>query len=373
MDSQGIAPAAEGPPAPQTLDAGVRQTRLALLLALAYLLFATFSPFFSPLIWSAALSYGLYPLYGRLVRATGQRRSLSAVIMSLGVTIGLILPLAYMSILIGKEVARTYIAVVALVEQGPGLLEQWRGHPWISAVIEQILEFQRVTGTDLRTILVENLAELGRALVEQLTHVARNILSGLTEFGIILLCTFYFFRDGETMAEWITLLLPFVDARKRLLIKRFDEVVKAAVLGNTAVAALEGIVGGIAFALVGLPTPLLWGAAMAVLAYLPLVGAAMVWGPVALYLFFQGRYGAAMVLVVAGMLIALIDYVVRTIVVGEASKLHTLLAFFAMLGGIQFFGLVGIVAGPLVVAIGVALLESYRAERIELVVAPKDL
>lgn len=293
--------------------------------------------------------------------------------MSLGVTIGLILPLAYMSILIGKEVARTYIAVVALVEQGPGLLEQWRGHPWISAVIEQILEFQRVTGTDLRTILVENLAELGRALVEQLTHVARNILSGLTEFGIILLCTFYFFRDGETMAEWITLLLPFVDARKRLLIKRFDEVVKAAVLGNTAVAALEGIVGGIAFALVGLPTPLLWGAAMAVLAYLPLVGAAMVWGPVALYLFFQGRYGAAMVLVVAGMLIALIDYVVRTIVVGEASKLHTLLAFFAMLGGIQFFGLVGIVAGPLVVAIGVALLESYRAERIELVVAPKDL
>jgi len=80
-------------------------------------------------------------------------------------------------------------------------------------------------------------------------------------------------------------------------------------------------------------------------------------------IFVQGRYAAAATLCLAGVVIAVLDYVVRTIVVGEASKLHTLLTFFAVLGGIRFFGLVGIVAGPLVVAVSVALLESYRLER----------
>lgn len=122
----------------------------------------------------------------------------------------------------------------------------------------------------------------------------------------------------------------------------------------------------------GLPAVPLWGAAIAVLAYLPLVGAAIVWGSVTLYLLVQGRYGSASVLCVAGALIAVLDYVVRTIVVGEASKLHTLVTFFAVLGGIQFFGLVGVIAGPLVVAICVALLESYRAERSGPVISPDE-
>jgi len=112
---------------------------------------------------------------------------------------------------------------------------------------------------------------------------------------------------------------------------------------------------------------------MAVLAYLPLVGAAIVWGPAALYLLVKGSYFLATVLCIAGVVIAVLDYVVRTIVVGETSKLHTLLTFFAVLGGIQFFGIVGIIAGPLVVAVSIALLESYRIEQADLVVSNTDL
>jgi len=129
------------------------------------------------------------------------------------------------------------------------------------------------------------------------------------------------------------------------------------------VAALEGIVGGFAFWFAGMPVPLLWGAVMGILAYLPLVGAGIVWLPVALYSFIQGDVAAGVILCVSGVIIAVLDYVVRTIVVGEASKLHTMLTFFAVLGGIQFFGLVGIVAGPLVVAVSFALLDSYRTQR----------
>lgn len=358
---------------PQSPEPGVRLIRLALMVGLGYLLFATFRPFFSALTWAAVLSYWLYPLYSRLSRATGDRKSLSAAVLSLGVTVGLILPLAYVFLLIGKQLASTYLSVVGSLQQGPGLLEQWRGYPWVSVLVGQLQEFERMTGTDLRSVLLGNVSDFGSALVEQLTQVAGNVLAGLTELSIILLSMFFFFRDGEGVVEWVKELLPLAEDRQRLLVRRFDDVVKGAVLGNTLVAGLEGIVGGIAFWMVGLPAALLWGAAMAVLAYLPLVGAAIVWGPAALYLFFNGNYVSAMILCIAGVCIAILDYVVRTIVVGGASKLHTLLTFFGVLGGIQFFGLVGIVAGPLVVAISLALLEHYRAEQAALIIGSGDL
>ena len=220
-----------------------------------------------------------------------------------------------------------------------------------------------MTGTDLRAVLVDNLAQLGSALVEQLTQVAKNVLVALSELGIILLCTFYFFRDGKGMVDWLTDVSPLDEAYQQLIVRRFGEVMKGAVLGNTLVAALEGIVGGFAFWFAGMPVPLLWGAVMGILAYLPLVGAGIVWLPAAVYLFIQGDYAAGGILCVSGFVIAVLDYVVRTLVVGEASKLNTLLTFFAVLGGIQLFGLVGIVAGPLVVAVSFALLDSYRLER----------
>ena len=358
---------------PRTLESGIRLARLALLVGLGYLLFATFQPFFSALIWSAVLSYGLHPLYRKLVRTTGNRTSLSAVVMSLAVTVGFILPLAYISLLIGKELATTYLTVVASLQQGPGLLEQWRGYPWVSVLVAQLQEVERMTGTDLRSVLVGNVADLGSALVEKLTSVAGNVLAGLIEFATILLSMFYFFRDGEGVVDWMKELLPLAEERQLLVVRRFDEVVKGAILGNTLMAAIEGIVGGVAFWMVGLPAALLWGAAMAILAYLPLVGAALIWGPVAIYLFIQAQYVPATLLCVAGLVIAVLDYLVRTIVVGGASKLHTLLTFFGVLGGIQFFGLVGIVAGPLVVAVSLALLESYRAERAALVIGNSNL
>ncbi|MDH5668910.1 MAG: AI-2E family transporter [Nitrospira sp.] len=347
----------------KTLDATSRFMTVVFLAGLGYLLFSTFQPYLSALVWSAVLSYGLYPQYCKIVELTGQRRSLSAFIMSLGVTVGFLLPLAYLSFLIGKELASTYLMVVSLLENRPSFLDQWLAHPWVSGLVEQMQEFQRMTGTDPRTVLVDNLAELGGRLVQQLTHVAGNILFGLIELGIVLLSTFYFFRDGANLIEWVKDLLPLERNHQQMLFLRFHEVVRGAVFGNTLIAAFEGILGGLAFWFVGLPSPLLWGAVMGVLAYLPFVGAGIIWMPAALILFLKGDYTSGVVLCVAGTVIAILDYVVRTLVVGGASKLHTLLTFFAVLGGIRFFGLVGIVAGPLVVAVSFALLDSYRAQR----------
>lgn len=231
-------------------EPGIQLTRLALLIGLGYLLLATFQPFFSALIWSAVLSYGLYPLFRRLVHATGGRRTLSATVMSIGVTVGLILPLAYVFFLIGKELAATYLSVTTALQDGPGLLEQWRGHPWVSGLVTQLQEFLRLIGTDIRSEIVDNLADLGGTLVEKMTLVAGNVLAGLVEVSVILLSTFYFFRDGGQVIDWMKGLLPLREEQQRLVVQRFHEVVKGAVIGNTLIAILEGVVGALAFWLV---------------------------------------------------------------------------------------------------------------------------
>ncbi|HSA85887.1 MAG TPA: AI-2E family transporter [Nitrospira sp.] len=348
----------------ETRDQSGRVIRMVLAFGILALGIALFTPFVSPLLWAGVLSYALYPLYIRLVRATGGRRTLSALVMCLILTIGVIAPLVYMSLLIAEDVTEAYRFVIASVGQGDQpLLESWRRYPLLATLAEAIHNVERVTGTDLRMSIAENLAELGKMLVGQVTRVVTHALYALVQLGMILLCAFYLFRDGDALIEWLRAHVPIAPERQLILGRRFDEVVKGAVYGNTVIALLEGTIGGLAFWLVGLPSAVLWGAVMAILAYLPLFGAGLVWGPAAGYLFWQGSYLKGAVLVVAGVVIAVMDYLVRTIVVGGRSHLHTLLVFFSVLGGLTVFGLVGIVAGPLVVAVGITLIESYRTER----------
>lgn len=338
-----------------------RVVRLALVGSILGLGLAVFSPFVSPLLWAGVLCYALYPLYAKLVRATGERRALSALAMCLILTVGVIAPLVYLSLLIAEDLTDAYRTLIATLRGGDEpLLQSWRRYPLLAALAEALQNLERLTGTDLRTSIAENLAELGKVLVGQVTRIVTNALYALVQLGMILLCAFYFFRDGDAMIGWLRAHLPIVPERQELLVRRFDEVVKGAVYGNTVIALTEGLIGGVGFWLVGLPSAVLWGAVMALLAYLPLVGAGLIWMPAAFYLFWQGSYLKMAVLIGVGALMAVIDYLVRTIVVGGRSHLHTLLVFFSVLGGLQLFGLVGIVAGPLVVAMGITLVESYR-------------
>ena len=344
-------------------DQAARLARLALAVGVGYLLFQTFSPFFTSIAWAAVLSYALHPVYRRLVRVTRGYKIISALLMCSVVTVVIILPLLYLSALIGEELARTYKAAMALVSQG-GLLENIRReYPVVGAMVERLQEYERLTGTSLRAALTDNLQDMGKWLFEEATFVVTHALLGLFQTAIMLVCTFYFFLDGERVVRWIENALPLTHQQQRIVFQRFDEVVRASVEGSTIVAILEGLIGGLAFWIAGLSTPVLWGVIMGVLAYVPAAGASLVWVPGALYLWFIGAYGKMAIVCVAGGIIALLDHVLRTILVGNRSKLHPMLVFFSVLGGIRVFGILGIVAGPLIVAIGRAMLDIYRLEK----------
>jgi predicted PurR-regulated permease PerM len=324
---------------------------------------ALLSPFLSPLLWAAVLCYALNPAYSWLVRVSGGRRALSALAMCVVLTVGIIAPLTYVALVVAQDVTTTYRSlVVSLREGNQPWFDERREYPLLAAPVEALANLERLTGTDLRASLVENLTDLGKLLVEQVTRIITHALHALVQLAMMLLCAFYFFRDGDALIDWLASTTVIEPERRRVLARRFDEVVKGAVYGSTVIALLEGLVGGMAFWLIGLPAPVLWGAIMAILAYLPLVGAGLVWIPAAGYLMWKGAYGKALILVGFGVVIAVMDYLIRNILVGGRSNLHTLLVFFLVLGGLQLFGLVGIVAGPLVVAMGITVIDMWKAE-----------
>lgn len=348
-------------------ESTVRLIRLGFLIALGALFLAIFRPFFSIMAWAAILCYALYPLYRLLLRATGRRQTVSALLMCLVLMIGLILPLVSVSFLIGEETARTYTAIANRIEQGatwedflPG---RWRDHPLISLTVERLKELERRTGTDLRSLMADNLTEMGKGLVEQLGNLATNVLIGGLKLLFIALCSFFFFRDGAALLAWVQDILPFSHERQHVALRRFDEVVTGSIYGNALVALLIGSVGGLAFFTVGFHSPFLWGAVIGMLAYLPIPGVSLVWLPGALYLFFEAAYLKTAILCGAGAAIIFLDYAVRNLLVAKRVQLHPLLVILSVLGGIKLFGLLGLVAGPLTVAMGRTVLDMYRLEQ----------
>lgn len=347
----------------QTRDRTALVVHVALTIGILTLSVAVLSPFVSPLLWAGVLCYALNPAYVWLVTACGGRRTLCALIMCLILTAGIIAPVVYLSLVVAEDVTKTYQAlVVSLYEEDRLLFEGWWEHPLLAVPAEALQNLERLTGTNLRASLAESLTNLGRVLVEQLTKALSHTLYALVQVVMTLLCAFYFFRDGHLLIEWLRSTVAIGPERRQLLATRFDDVIKGTVYGNTVIAVLEGLVGGIAFWLVGLPSAVLWGVTMAILAYLPLVGAGLVWIPAAGYLAWKGAYGKVLVVVGFGVVIAVLDYLIRNILIGGRSNLHTLLVFLSVLGGLQLFGLVGIVAGPLVVAVGITLVDIWRTE-----------
>jgi len=179
---------------------------------------------------------------------------------------------------------------------------------------------------------------------------------------VVLFSLFFILLDGAVFARWAWAMVP-LDARYREIVSRtFLEIVKSAVLGSGLVAIVQGILGGLAFWIVGLPG-VLWGFVMAFTSLVPVVGTAIVWAPAGLMLLLQGQAGAgAFILIWGAVVISSADNVVRVLAVRGPVHLHPLLLFFSILGGIKISGLLGVVYGPLVLAMLQTLFGFFREE-----------
>ncbi len=331
---------------------------LAVLTGVAlYLSWRIAQPFAIVILWSVVLALMFAPLHRKLLVRTG-RPNLSAAVTLFVAVVCVLLPLGVLSIAVAAEVGD-------LVDQAPERWNAWAGDRVLQKDLARWREdleqrFPFVARIDSARIK-ESLTQLGESMVKHSVGVVGAALQAVVGFVIIVFSLFFLLRDADKFERVLRSLLPLSPRQSDLLIGRTVEVIHASVLGVVAIAALQGALGGILFATLGLPSPILWGVVMAFFAMIPMVGAGIVWLPAALFLLVTGHVTKGIVLLAVGMLvISTIDNFLRPRLVGGRTGLHELVVFFSVLGGLKLIGTVGLFVGPAIFAISWSLLDLFR-------------
>ncbi|QGZ38158.1 putative PurR-regulated permease PerM [Pseudoduganella flava] len=331
------------------------QTSFLLLLGLVTLAFLwILVPFAGAVFWGVVLAIVFAPLYYRLQNACGNRPNLAAFAALLLIVLMVILPLT----MIAASLVQQAAAVYAMIESGQIDFSRIfqrviNGLPaWALTVLD------RLDLTNLATLqerVTAAAAQISQATARYALNAGRNALDFLVSITVMLYLLFFLFRDGRTVASRIRRAVPLSETYKQPLFDKFTTVIRATVKGNVLVAMAQGALGGMIFWLLGVPGPLLWGVVMAFLSLLPAVGAAIIWGPVALYFLLTGSIWQGVVLLLFGVLvIGLVDNLLRPVLVGKDTKLPDYIVLLSTIGGMALFGLNGFVIGPVIAALFIA-------------------
>ncbi|MBU2497726.1 MAG: AI-2E family transporter, partial [Proteobacteria bacterium] len=188
-------------------------------------------------------------------------------------------------------------------------------------------------------------------------------LSFLVHFFLMMLTIYYVFRDGDRLKSYITGLLPFPVRQQNLMVNKFREMARAIIFGNGINGIIQGILGGIGFFAFGLGSPFLWGTVIGFMAFLPIIGASVVFVPATVILLINGKQGIAVVYLIYNVCYSsIMEYFVKPRLIGKGMKMNPLLVFIGIIGGMKLFGILGIIYGPLIITIFLTLAEIYRLE-----------
>jgi predicted PurR-regulated permease PerM len=211
-----------------------------------------------------------------------------------------------------------------------------------------------------------NVREQTKAFVGDLVGRLSGLVSGsfwaIAQLLMTLFFLFYFFRDGEASLTAVRSLVPLTNWETNIVFARIDETLRATLRGTILVSVVQGVLGGLMFWALLLPAPLLWGTVMGFCAMVPMLGTFVVWAPVSLFLLFEGSWIRGVILAAWGAgVVSMIDNLLYPVLVGQELRLHTMLVFVSLVGGIAFFGASGLILGPLTFAVTLSLVEIWRA------------
>jgi len=329
-------------------------TLSVLVLLLGYATYLIFRPFFVPIGWAIVFAIVLYPAHNFFLKFVklGTLSAVAILVLILIVTLG---PLSYVSYQLAVELQN--ISFEHATEEIVGIFN----HPLIQPLVERLLSLFSITAEQFRLSVVANLTRLGKNLLGLAGGRISDIITGAFDFVLMAFTLFFLLKDGPKFLEKLRDYMPFPEHEKNQLAKQIKDVVVSTIYGGVVVALAQGLIGVIAFAVVGIHAPVLWGMAMSITSFIPLVGCALVWVPATLYLFAKGLATQALILAAIGIFaISAVDNVLRPIIIRGRVSMPLLLVFLSVFGGIQVFGLLGLVLGPLVVAVFVSVVGIFR-------------
>jgi len=222
-------------------------------------------------------------------------------------------------------------------------------------------------GVDASEPLRQAAEKTATFLGERLAGLLKNLVSFFVDLFILIFGLFFMFRDGPSIVRGARHLLPFDEEIQKEMTEESKELIFASVAVGLLVALIQGVLGGLSFALVGISAPIFWGVLIAFVSLVPVVGSLLIWGPAALWLVFSGHWGKALLVVaICGGVSTVADNIVRPMLLRNRTRLNELLLFIGVLGGLQVFGLLGLVAGPTIVAAAMGVFRVYMDRRDEL-------
>lgn len=306
-------------------------------------------PFAAPVLWACILVVLFHPVHSKIRQRLPRFRNLSAALTLLIAVVVLIVPVLLVVTSVVNEAANLY----ARYESGELNLEARLGKiqdafPYVEARLESI-------GVSLDTVKEQASGMLGTAANLVAKHsltIGQNTFLFLLNTALMLYLAFFLLRDGKAVVHWIRVAVPLNDQRETELMNKFSEVTRATVKGNLVVGLVQGGLGALIFWILGIKGVVVWGALMVIASLIPAVGPALIWLPMAIYLFAIGEAAKAIILVAFGVvIIGTADNILRPILVGRDTKLPDYIVLFSTLGGLALVGIHGFVVGPLIAAL----------------------
>ena len=321
--------------------------------------FYIFKPFLIALLLAAILAIFFQKMYAFFLAKTGNHKGLSSLATSLIILLIIIVPLLVVFIFVGNEIMSAYQSISA-----SGDFYQNKVEPLVGQI--KTSQFYNTLGLD-QILNKEAFAQYSRQLGQLALVFVQNAYLSITHIFFMIFVMFfslyYFFIDGKEIVRKIMYVSPLRDSHENLLVDKFISISRATVKGTFIICMLQGLLGGMVFYIVGIPSAIVWGVIMMLFALIPMVGSAIIWFPIAIILLMMGSIWQGILVLVVGIgLISTVDNIVKPRLVGKDTQLHPLFILLATLGGLAIFGLVGVIIGPIIIALFVSLWDIYGIE-----------
>lgn len=330
------------------------------LIAVSFFAFKMFAPYLSALFVAAIIAVLLRRFYTWLYTKTGKRAALSAAIACFLALFVVILPIVGVVSVVANEAITAVEKVMVDGSPEQTLALKVIGRVENMGIVQSFITSPQdiLSDEDLRATL----KDVGQGAVTILQKTSKGFVDSIIWIFVMFFSLFYFFIDGKRIMRRVMDLSPMQNKHEQILIDKFASMTRATLKGTVVIGLIQGSLGGLAILIAGIQSPMIWTVVMIILSIIPAIGAALVLIPMGIVLIISGSIWQGIFLLLAALFISSIDNVLRPKLVGNDTQMHTLLIFFATLGGLSVFGIIGFIVGPIIMALFIALWEIYALE-----------
>ncbi|MBI2208891.1 AI-2E family transporter [Candidatus Woesearchaeota archaeon] len=340
-----------------------------IFLTLIAVSFLIIKPFLTALLTGIVFSYIFYPVYKRILKRIPNKNA-SAFIASILVILVITMPLFFVLNTISKEAYATYILSRQKASNAQLLSSECQPADKSACKIMNYIA-EKANDPQIKYYLDTTIKGAATRITGKISDILRSIPIFMLHMFITLFVMFFLFKDGNLLINKIGRLLPLKEKHRDRVLKKLNDMTSAVIYGSIAIAIIQGTLGGIGFFILGLPTPLLWGLVMMFASLIPYVGSSIVWLPAALLLILNGYIDADPTFIIRGILLIVygifvvgtIDNILKPKIIGEKGGLHPVLVLLGVVGGLQLLGFIGVIIGPILLALLVAFVNIYEEEK----------